>query len=94
MKGINATWAGISSSLDAPFTPNLPSKVSDHVKLEICDDGKPFDPLSLPEPDLSVPVEERPLGSLGVYLTRKLSRSIEYRRDETGNVLTVIKGLD
>jgi len=31
----------------------------------VSDDGKPFDPLSQPEPDIHAPIEERKVGGLG-----------------------------
>lgn len=69
------------------------SQAGAHVKLEIIDDGKPFDPLSMPAPDLTIPIHERPPGGLGIYLAKVLTDSIEYRRDWRGNVLTLLKAM-
>ena len=60
-----------------------------HITLRVSDDGQPFDPLTAPEPELKKPIHQRPLGGLGIYLTRQLTDSIHYRSDETGNVLTL-----
>ena len=49
--------------------------------------GPPFDPLRQPPPDLGAPLEERPIGGLGIHLVRKMTDSIVYRRDGGRNVL-------
>lgn len=57
----------------------------------ICDNGKAFDPLSVPEPDISVPTEKRTIGGLGIYLLRKMFDRIEYNRIEEVNQLMLYK---
>ena len=54
----------------------------------VSDDGKPFDPLSLPEPDIHAPIEERKVGGLGIHLLRKLMDTVEYRRTGERNELS------
>lgn len=51
----------------------------------ICDDGHPFDPTRTPEPDLTLPVEQRPIGGLGISLVRKNFDSFFYRRENGRN---------
>jgi serine/threonine-protein kinase RsbW/sigma-B regulation protein RsbU (phosphoserine phosphatase) len=58
------------------------------------DDGKPFDPLSLPPPDIHAPIEERKVGGLGIHLMRSLAHSVEYRRAGGRNRLTFTMLLD
>src|SRR5262245_33106266 len=44
-------------------------KLSAHeLVLTVTDDGHPFNPLELPEPDTSLPVQERAIGGLGIHL--------------------------
>jgi anti-sigma regulatory factor (Ser/Thr protein kinase) len=57
--------------------------------LEFRDDGRPFDPLSQPPPDLDRPEEERRIGGLGIHLVRELSDRIRYAREGSMNILTV-----
>ncbi len=57
--------------------------------LEFRDDGRPFDPLSQPPPDLDRPEEERRIGGLGIHLVRELSDRIRYAREGSMNSLTV-----
>ncbi len=54
-----------------------------------------FDPTSLPSPNLSLPLEERHPGGLGVYLARQMVDRMEYRvRPQGGNELILIKQLN
>ena len=57
------------------------------------DNGVPFDPVLRPDPDLSLPVEERPIGGLGIYMIKKLSSKISSERLEKENVLRIEKDL-
>jgi anti-sigma regulatory factor (Ser/Thr protein kinase) len=65
------------------------SVTASHVVLQFSDDGREFDPLTAPEPDLDLPLEERPIGGLGIHLIRKLADRMEYQRAGDRNVLTV-----
>ena len=53
------------------------------------DDGRPFDPLQVPRPDIDAPIDERRSGGLGVYLVRAFAQTVAYRRVGTRNVLTL-----
>ena len=58
----------------------------DLLHIEIIDDGIPFDPFAdAPQPDLQAPVEERPVGGLGVHLVKSMTDSREYRFHENRN---------
>ncbi|HOL70736.1 MAG TPA: ATP-binding protein [Bryobacteraceae bacterium] len=61
------------------------------VRLTLCDTGRPFDPLSVPAPDLTASVVERPVGGLGVHLVRCLIPDIRYERREARNWLYLAK---
>ena len=60
--------------------------------LEIADRGKPFDVLSLPDPDTSLGIEERPVGGLGLYLIRTLTSNVSYKRENDQNRLRMVFG--
>ena len=64
----------------------------DHrLTIEIADSGKPFDPLQdAPVPDVEAPMEERPIGGLGIYLVRNMMDDMQYRREGDRNYLTMI----
>ena len=60
----------------------------------ITDRGKPFEPSSIPPPDLESDVGERRIGGLGIYFMRKLMDEVSYSFDaEEGNKLTMRKHL-
>jgi anti-sigma regulatory factor (Ser/Thr protein kinase) len=42
------------------------------------DSGEAFDPLALAAPDLDLPLEERPIGGLGIHLLRGLFDDVSY----------------
>ena len=58
----------------------------DTLTIEITDDGVPFNPLKdKPVPDTSAPMEERPIGGLGLHLVRTMTEEIRYKRDNSKN---------
>jgi len=59
----------------------------------VSDDGKPFDPTMREEPDINLPIEERPIGGLGILLIKKLMDGFSYDRRENRNQLTILKNL-
>ena len=75
---------------DIPVTLDLDGDV---INIRIEDDGRPFNPLEAPPPDLDLPIEERPLGGLGIFIARSLADTVEYRRENNRNVLLITKRL-
>ena len=63
------------------------------LTMVVIDDGHPFDPLARPNPDLSLALEDRPIGGLGIYLLRELADHIAYERLDGQNRLTLTKQL-
>ena len=59
------------------------------LRIEIRDEGVPFDPTGAPDPDITAGVEERTVGGLGILLIKKISRSVTYRREGGRNILTL-----
>ena len=58
----------------------------DLLRVEIIDDGIPFDPFAdAPQPDLQAKVEQRPIGGLGIHLVKSMMDSMEYRFHENRN---------
>jgi serine/threonine-protein kinase RsbW len=59
----------------------------DGIRLELVDEGRPFDPLAVPPPP-PMTLDGVP-GGRGLHLVRSLARSMSYRRDGGRNVLIV-----
>ena len=65
---------------------------SETVRVEIVDDGKPFDPLTeAAEPDIDAPLADRPIGGLGIHLVRELMDELHYSREGGKNRLAMVK---
>jgi serine/threonine-protein kinase RsbW len=58
---------------------------------EIIDNGRAFDPTTAPPPDLSVPLDQRPPGGLGIHLMRSMMDRVQYRRSDGNNLLRLEK---
>lgn len=61
---------------------------------EIVDDARAFNILEMEDPDVSLSVEERAIGGLGVYLVKNLTDEQAYLRADGRNHLTLRKRLD
>ena len=55
------------------------------------DHGKPYDPLSNKAPDITAPVEDRPIGGLGIFLVRKTMDDVSYEYRNGQNILRIKK---
>jgi len=64
---------------------------TDGLTMTIEDDGPRFDPLSLPEPDITAELDERPVGGLGVFLVRQMMDAVSYQYVGTRNRLSMTK---
>ena len=64
-------------------------------RLTICfkDRGKPFDPLAREDPDITLSAEDRGIGGLGIFLTKKFMDSVTYAYEDGQNILTMSKTL-
>jgi anti-sigma regulatory factor (Ser/Thr protein kinase) len=57
----------------------------------IIDSGKEFDPTLQPDADVTLSLEERPVGGLGIFLIRRIMQKVEYHRIDGKNILTMVK---
>jgi len=63
------------------------------LSLVISDDGKSFNPLEAKHPELDKPLEEREIGGLGIFLVRHFMDTVDYKRENGRNILTLSKDL-
>lgn len=64
------------------------------LKVEIVDDSKPYNILEREDPDISLSVEDKPIGGLGVFLIKKLMSHVDYYTEDGKNHLVIIKELE
>lgn len=63
----------------------------DTLYIVISDDAQPFNPLEIDDPDIDLPVEERQIGGLGVFLTKQVMDKLEYEVRDGRNVVLLEK---
>ena len=57
----------------------------------IADKGIPFDPLQKPDPDITLSAEDRQIGGLGIFITKKTMDAVAYAYENGENILTMVK---
>jgi serine/threonine-protein kinase RsbW len=60
----------------------------DILSVVISDDAVEFDPLTKDAPDLYLPLDDRPIGGLGIHFVKQLTDHLSYRRENGKNVLS------
>lgn len=61
--------------------------------ISFSDKGRPYDPLSAPEPDIEAELDDRRIGGLGVFLVKSAMDSVEYEHRDGQNITTIEKEL-
>ncbi len=61
------------------------------VTFRMADRGIPFDPLQKPDPDITLSAEDRDIGGLGIFITRKTMDKVTYAYENGQNILTMTK---
>ncbi len=70
------------------------TREKDRLVVRLRDHAPPFDPTTLAPPDITLPLHRRPLGGMGVFLTRQLTDQVIHRvTQDNGNELTLIKSI-
>ena len=61
------------------------------ITITFIDNGVSYDPLSKPDPDVTLSAEDRQIGGLGIYMVKKNMDSIDYQYLDGQNILTLTK---
>lgn len=61
--------------------------------LQIVDSGVPFNPLEKEDPDITIPMEDRKIGGLGIFMVKTIMDSVAYEYISGENILTLTKKL-
>lgn len=77
---------GVTGDID------ISAEIKDNnVEFTITDSGEEFDPTEKEDADVSLPLEERPVGGLGIFIMKKTMDDVAYTRNNDQNVLRLRK---
>lgn len=62
------------------------------IIINFIDNGKEYNPLKKEDPDISLSADDRPIGGLGIYMTKKMMDNVTYEYKNNQNKLTITKG--
>lgn len=85
---INYAYPNGSGNLEITFEKN-----QNDIKICFIDSGRQFNPLAKQDVDITLSIEEREIGGLGIFMVKKLMDDIRYEYKENKNHLIVIKHL-
>lgn len=74
-----ASWSRVICKID-----------EESIVVRFMDNGRPYNLLEAKEPDLSLSLEERELGGLGIFLTRKLMDQVLYSYEDGCNIVDIL----
>ncbi len=78
-----------------PGTVNVAVGCEDNqFRIRFTDSGIPFNPLEKDDPDISLALNERKIGGLGIFIVKKMTDFINYHYRDGNNILTIGKFLD
>lgn len=72
----------------------LATKKDKEFILQFEDGGIEYNPLQKDDPDITLSYDERPIGGLGIFMVKEMSKEINYERKENKNVLTITFSMD
>ena len=89
-------FVNIASYAYAPGTGRAAVRVEStadpaSVTVTFTDSGKPFDPTQKADPDVTLSAEEREIGGLGIFMTKKIMNEVTYERRDGKNILRIKK---
>ncbi len=85
-----ASYAYAPGTGDAAVAVEL-SNAPAGVTITVSDSGRPYNPLARQDPDITLPIEQREIGGLGVLMTKKLMDEVAYEYRDSQNILTLKK---
>jgi len=80
----------VNYSRASTFTMTI-EQVPGRCRVTLSDSGVTYNPLTHEDPDKHAPLAARPVGGLGILMTKKLVDSVTYRRERDRNVLTLMQ---
>lgn len=95
---VEEIFVNIASYAYAPLSGKAKVRVelSDNpssVSITFIDHGVPYNPLAKVDPDVHAEASDRPIGGLGIYMTKKMMDDVTYEYKDGENILTLKKNL-
>ena len=69
-------------------------KNDSEIILKFEDSGIEYNPLQKEDPDITLSLDERPIGGLGIFMVKEMSKNIEYKREGNKNILILKFDID
>lgn len=99
---VDDSWRNLSVVVEEIVLNIVDYSKSDYLDVEIIrdeesitlrfhDGGVPFNPVEKEMPDFAVPMENRQIGGLGIFMVIKYMDTVRYDRSGDENILTVMK---
>ena len=85
---MNVCWHAYPDGRPGVVTLSYSVPGPGELNVEVADQGAEFNPLTATPPDVTLNLESRPIGGLGIFLVKALACSTTYRRDRDWNRLT------
>ena len=64
------------------------------VEITFIDNGRQYDPLAKEDPDITLPINKRKKGGLGIFMVKNSMDDIHYEYADGKNILTIKKKLE
>ena len=94
---VEEIFINIASYAYAPSKGNVAVRVnvSDEptITITFIDHGTPYNPLIKEDPDITLSADERKIGGLGIFMTKKMMDEVSYEYKNRQNILTLTKKL-
>ncbi|MCL2035958.1 MAG: SpoIIE family protein phosphatase [Oscillospiraceae bacterium] len=84
-------YAKQESELNKVGDVTIRTRVDGGFVIEFEDSGIPYNPLEKSPPDVNLPLEEREIGGLGLFLVRDMMNKTEYEYKNGKNIFTIMK---
>lgn len=82
-------WCNIVRYSQARHAEMHLTLLKNEITLTFRDDGIAYNPLETPEPDVTLPAEDRQPGGLGILMMRRLMDQVDYQYKDSRNCLTL-----
>jgi len=86
---VNYAYPGANGDIEIRISP----QENKEFEVKVIDSGIAFDPLAKEDPDITLPMEQRQIGGLGIFLVKKIMDDVHYNREGDRNILTFMKRL-